>query len=29
MSGTSGAGQFLGGNAPALNLGTPSGKTAG
>ena len=28
MSGTSGAGQFLGGNAPRLNLGTPSGKTA-
>jgi hypothetical protein len=28
MSGTSGAGRFLGGNVPALNLGTPSGKTA-
>ena len=29
MSGTGGAGRFLGGNVPALNLGTPSGKTAG
>lgn len=29
MSGTGGAGRFLGGNAPGLNLSTPSGKTAG